>query len=426
MSYQFTQLKNGLKIVTVPMKDRNSAAVAIWVKTGARYETPKVSGVSHLLEHMLFKGTRKRSTRQIKEEIEGVGGMLNAFTSEEATCYFAKLLAPHFPKALEVLADMINHAIIAPDELKKERTVILEEIKMYRDLPSHHVHDLMNGLLWPDQPMGRSIAGTEKTVSEFTRDEILDYKKKYYQPDRVIVTVSGAVKHSEVVKLSKNFFKHTGKGTSEPFESARVEESGPKCLIVEKKSEQTHLVIAFHGLARFSPDRFKLSLMSMILGGNMSSRLFEEVREKRGLAYEVRAGVSLYQDTGAVSISAGVEAAKSPQAIRVILDELVKMRKKPVTAGELRRAKDYLLSQLCMALEDTLDHLLWAGERIVDGDTLPDQKKIKNYVEEVTAKDIQRMAAGIFRNEDMHLALIGPVDAALQKRIKKEFILKGI
>lgn len=426
MSYQFTQLKNGLRIVTVPMKDRNSAGVAIWVKTGARYETPRLSGVSHLLEHMLFKGTRKRTTRQIKEEIEGVGGMLNAFTSEEATCYFAKLLAPHFPKALDVLSDMINHAVIAPAELKKERTVILEEIKMYRDLPSHHVHDLMSGLLWPDQPLGRSIAGTEETVSGFTRSEILEYKKFFYQPDRVIVTVSGPVKHSDVVKFSKNAFKHAGKGTSKPFEPAVVTETGLKVLMVEKKSEQTHFVVAFHGLARFSPDRYKLGLLNMILGGNMSSRLFEEVREKRGLAYDVKSGVSLYQDTGAVSISGGVEAAKAPQAVRVIMAELARISKKPVSAGELRRAKDYYLSQLCMAMEDTLDHLLWAGERIVDGDTLPDQKKIEKFIEEVTAKDIQRIAAGIFRNEDMHFSLIGPVNEALQKKIRAELKIKGV
>lgn len=426
MSYQFTQLKNGLRIVTVPMKDRNSAGVAIWVKTGSRYETAGLSGVSHLLEHMLFKGTRKRSTRRIKEEVEGVGGMLNAFTSEEATCYFAKLLAPHFPKALDVLSDMINHAVIAPAELKKERAVILEEIKMYRDLPAHHVHDLMSGLLWPEHPLGRSIAGTEETVSGFSRAEILDYKKKFYRPDRIIVTVSGPVKHEEVVKLSKKAFKRFEKSAELSFEPAAVTECGPKSLIVEKKSEQTHLVIAFHGLARFSPDRYKLGLLNMILGGNMSSRLFEEVREKRGLAYDIKSGVSLYQDTGAVSISAGVEAAKAPQAVRVILNELARISKKPVTAGELRRAKDYYLSQLCMAMEDTLDHLLWAGERIVDGDTLPDREKIEKFIEEVTAKDIQRLASGIFRNEDMYLSLIGPVNENLRKKIKNEFKIRGI
>lgn len=421
-----SQLENGLRVVTVPMKDRSSAGVALWVKTGSRYEPAKLSGVSHLLEHMLFKGTQKRSTRQIKEEVEGVGGMLNAFTSEESTCYFAKILAAHFQKALDVLADMINHAVIDSTELNKERTVILEEIKMYRDLPAHQAHDLMSGLLWPDQPLGRSIAGNEKTVARLSRSEILDYKNNFYQPDRVIVTVSGPVKHEVVVRLARQAFKTSKRSVPVAFEPARHRESGPQSLIVEKEIEQAHLVIAFHGLARFSPERYTMGLMNMILGGNMSSRLFEEVREKRGLAYEIKSGASLYQDTGAFSISAGMDAAKASQTVRVVLDELSKMAHVKVSAGELRRAKDYFLSQMCMALEDTLDHLLWAGERIVDGDELPDLKKIKRMIEEVTAVDIQRVAAGIFRNQDMHLSLIGAVDSKLQKKIKQEFEIRGV
>ncbi len=421
MTCEVTELKNGLKAVTVPMKDRESAAVAIWVKTGARLESAKLSGVSHILEHMLFKGTRRRTTRQIKEEIEGKGGMLNAFTSEESTCYFAKLLVPHVPQALDVLSDMVNHALIEKSELEKERTVILEEIKMYRDLPSHHVHDLLSELMWPDQPLGRPIAGTAETVSALTRQDIVDYKKHFYRPRNLVVTVSGPVKHRDVVKFCEKAFGSLEGGHSSGFEKARVHFGGPQSRILEKQSEQTHLVIGFHGISRFHHDRYKLGVMNLILGGNMSSRLFEEVREKRGLAYEVKSGLSLYHDTGALSISAGVEASKAPGAVAVILKELKKISRNGVTAGELRRAKDFFFGQLCMGLEDTLDRLLWAGEKILDGGELPNAEKIKKSVEAVTLADVRAMARKMFQPEGMYLSLIGPVDSGLQKKIKTEF-----
>lgn len=421
MTYELTKFDNGLRVVTVPMKERESAGVAIWVRAGARLENEKLSGVSHILEHMLFKGTRRRNTRQIKEEIEGVGGMLNAFTTEESTCYYAKLLAPHFSKALDVLSDMVTGALISPKELDKERTVILEEIKMYRDLPSHHVHDLLGSLMWPEQPLGRPIAGTVESVSALTRGEIVEYRDRFYEPQNIVVTASGPVKHKDVVRMAAAAFKKTEAGIPSQFENAQIRHDGPKTHFLEKPSEQTHLVVGFHGISRFDPARYRLGVLNIILGGNMSSRLFEEVREKRGLAYEVRSGMSLYKDTGAFSISAGVEAAKAPAAVAVILKELMKLSKKTVTPGELRRAKDYFQSQLCMALEDTLEHLLWAGEKIMDGDELPDLKKIKKNIEAVTAGDVREMAKNVFKNKSMYLALIGPVHAELQKKIRKEF-----
>ncbi len=419
MNYDLTTLENGLKVVTVPMKERDSSGVAIWVRAGSRFETAKQAGVSHLLEHMLFKGTKKRTARQIKEEVEGVGGMLNAFTGEESTCYFSKLLVPHFPRALEVLADMVRNATVEPRELSRERTVILEEIRMYRDLPSHYVHDILGELLFPDQALGRPVAGTVESVSGLTRSEILGYKKKFYKPSNIVVTVSGAVRHSQIVDMAAKYFTG-GKDEAVPkFAKAEVKLSSPRSSFLEKASEQTHFVLGFHGLPRFHPDRYKLGILNIILGANMSSRLFEEVREKRGLAYEVKSGVSMYQDAGAVNISAGVEASKAPGAVSVILKELSKLRKTPVSAGELRRAKDYFMSQLYMALEDTLDHLLWAGERIIDGGELPDKMRIRDYVEAVTEADVQDMARSIFRNNRMRFALIGPVPPKTQKVIEK-------
>jgi predicted Zn-dependent peptidase len=423
MNYHLSTLPNGLRIITVPMKDRHSAGVAIWIRAGARYETAKLSGVSHFLEHMLFKGTKKRSTRQIKEEIEGVGGMLNAFTGEEGTCYFSKLLVEHYPKALDVLSDMVNHATLTQEEMTKERTVIVEEIKMYRDLPAHHVHDLMGEMLWPNQPLGRPIAGTPETVTALTRTEMVNYKKALYHPKNIIVTVSGSVDPEDVKARVESYFDIKTVQKESHFDKAVVRQSKPRTLFLDKKTEQTHLVVGMHGISRFSPDRYKLGMLNVILGANMSSRLFEEVREKRGLAYEIRSGLSYYHDTGSFSVSAGVETSKAPMTIKVILRELGKISKSLVTEDELRRAKDYFMSQLYMAMEDTLDHLLWVGERVLDRGELPDKKKIREGIEAVTRQDILEMAKRIFVTSHLNLALIGPVQSKVQNQIKKEFEL---
>ena len=420
-AYGFETLPNGLRVITVPMGERESAAVAIWVRAGARFETKKISGVSHFLEHMLFKGTKKRNTRQIKLEIEGVGGVMNAFTGEESTCYFAKLLAPHYPKALDVLSDMVNHAALVPEEFNREKTVILEEIKMYRDLPSQHVHDLLGELLWPHQPLGWPIAGTVETASGITRAQTVDYKKRFYHPKNIVVTVSGPVDAWEVKEKAGEYFPDATGQPEARFSPAVSRQRAAKTLFVEKKTEQTHLAIGLHGLSRFDPDRYKLGILNVILGSNMSSRLFEEVREKRGLAYEVRSGTSFYHDTGALIISAGVDAAKAPIAVRVILRELGKLKKTLVSEGELRRAKDYFMSQLYMALEDTLDHLLWVGERVLDRGELPDKERLKQAIESVTREDVRNVAEKLFVTSHLNLALIGPVGGKSQHRIRKGF-----
>lgn len=420
MNYSLTTLPNGLRVITVPMKDRDSASVAIWVKTGARFENKKLSGASHFLEHMLFKGTKTRTTRQIKEEIEGVGGMLNAFTGEESTCYFAKLLVPHFPNALNVLSDIVNHATLAQSEIDKERTVILEEIKMYKDLPAHHVHDLMGELMWPKDALGRPISGTEETVRGLSRKEIVAYKNRYYHPRNIVVSVSGTVDPQEILRQVEKQFPQKSSQKESGFAKVTERQTKPRSVFLEKQTEQTHFVIGLRGFSRFHPDRYKLGLLNVILGSNMSSRLFEEVREKRGLAYEIRSGANFYHDTGMVSISAGVEKSKAHQATQVILKELEKFRRTLVTEGELRRAKDYFMSQLYLAIEDTLEHLLWVGERVLDGGELPNHDKIRASIEAVTREDIQNVARRLFVNRGLNFALIGPIPEKIQNQIKKD------
>lgn len=425
MNYQFTTLENGLRILTVPMSNRDSAAVAVWVKTGGRYESKKLSGVSHFLEHMLFKGTERRTTRQIKEEIEGVGGILNAFTGEEATCYFSKILKRHYPLALDVLSDMVLNATIPSVELAKERTVILEEIKMYQDLPAQHVHDLMGELLWPDQPLGRALIGTPQTVSRMTRSDVQGYKKNYYHPSNILVSVSGSVDHEEVIGAVKNIYGKVQDKKPSSFVKAESLQRAPRTHFFEKATEQTHLVIGLHALPRMHPDRYKLGLLHVILGANMSSRLFEEVRERRGLAYEIKSSIAAYHDAGAFTVSAGVETQKTVRAVSVILKELGKIKKAFVKPGELQRAKDYFMSQISLGVEDTLDHLLWVGEKGLCSGELPDKEDIRQKVEAVTLEDIRDVARKVFRTSNLNLALIGPVPSAMQKTIKKDLAIEG-
>lgn len=419
--YQITKLANHLQVLTVPMRERESAAVAIWARVGGRYEPKRISGISHFLEHMLFKGTRKRTSQEIKREVEGVGGALNAFTGEESTCYFAKLLVAHVPRAFDVLADMATDATLEAKELERERTVILEEIKMYRDQPAQYVHELMGELLWPDQPLGRSLAGTPESVSAIRRKDIVDYRDRHYEPQNLLVSVAGPVSHELVVGLARKYFSSRKAGKRSQFKKAEERQRKPRFHLVEKETEQTHLVIGFHGVSKQDPRRFALGLLNTLLGANMSSRLFEEVREKRGLAYEIRSGTGHYQDTGSVTVSAGVENRKAATAIEVILRELGKVARKPVSSGELNRAKEYFIAQFLMGLEDTLDHLLWVGERLLYSDKVLTRDEITREIQKVTSEDVQKVAAEIFQTANANLTLVGPLKEREREGIQRRF-----
>ncbi|OGW86249.1 MAG: hypothetical protein A3C35_06155 [Omnitrophica bacterium RIFCSPHIGHO2_02_FULL_46_11] len=282
----------------------------------------------------------------------------------------------------------------------------------------------MSELLWPDQPVGRPIAGTIETVSHLSRSELYRYVQAYYHPKNILVTVCGDIRHSEIESLTERYFNGRVKKPISKFKPATNKSNKKESRIhfLDKKTEQTHFVIGFHGLSRNHPDRYALSVLNIILGGNMSSRLFEEVREKRGLAYEIKSGLSFLNDTGAISVSAGVEPKKAPLAARIIMKELSRLKRKPVTVSELRRAKDYFLGQLMLGLEDTLDHALWYGERMLYGGDLPDIAEIRRQVEGVNEKDIQSLSQKFFKTDGIHLSLIGPVDSQSEIRIKSECI----
>jgi len=418
--YQLSRLANGLSVLSVPLKGRRSVGLAIWAKVGARFESKRLSGISHCLEHMLFKGTKHRSTRRIKEDVEGVGGIMNAFTGEESTCYYIKIMRDHAESAFDVLADMARYATLDRHEFAKERTVILEEIKMYMDLPSQHVHELLNELMWPDQPLGRPIAGNVKTVSQMNVGELRAHMKRYYRPSNLLVSFSGDIPHAEAMRLAEKAFQNNSAKHALTFTKSKSWQNTARFRLVNKKTEQMHVAIGFHALAKRHPDRYPLSILNTILGANMSSRLFEEVREKRGLAYEIRSGIGLYEDAGVLGISVGVEPKKAKLAIRVVMRELKRLKKKLVSPGELKRAKEYYIGQFNLGLEDTLDHMLWVGERCLFNDELPNHRLIMQQIQSVTVDDVQRLANKIFRTRNLNLSLIGPYQSGFERAMESE------
>ncbi len=410
MRYGKATLSNKLKIVTHPMPDMQSVALGIWIKVGGRYETQEYKGISHYLEHLLFKGSKQYSCRLLKESIEGVGGSLNGFTSEELTCYLVKLPHQHLDIALDILSDMVLNPLLRSDDIQKERTVILEEIKMYRDLPQSYVNELLDELLWPQQPLGLSIAGTPESVGKIHREELAAYKNKYYVPSNMVVSVAGKFEHKRFLKRVERIFKKSN--ALEDFSFSPVHETftKPQVKILPKATEQTHLALGFHGLKRDHPLRYALAMLHVILGGNMSSRLFNEVREKRGLAYEIGTQVRRFHDTGAFVVHAGIDNQNVSKAIEVIVKELSKVKRSLVSESEFTRAKDFYIGQLMLALEDTLDHMLWIGETTACLDKIFELDEIIRSVARLKRADLKEVAQLLFQEEKLSLALIGPLE----------------
>ncbi|MCK4993866.1 MAG: insulinase family protein [Candidatus Omnitrophica bacterium] len=420
--YEFSVLENGLKAVTCKLANTRSAAVGLWVKTGGRYEPKKLSGISHFFEHIVFKGSKKRSYRQIKESIEGVGGMLNGFTSEEVTCFLAKVLSKHIPVALDVLLDMLLNPLIRQSDIDKERLVIFEEIKMYFDLPHHLAYDNLQKMLWPEHALGRNLAGEVKTLNGINKEQLLQFKKKYYDLSNMLICVCGDIEHSQLLKMLDGVFKHKGRSSKKKYknsgsEQVSVNQREPRVSLINKETQQSHIALGTHSLTRIHPLRYALILLHIILGANMSSRLFNEVREKRGYAYEIATAVKRYDDTGAFIVHAGVVNKKLIDACSLILKELKKTCKSPVKATELLRAKEYFSGQMLMSLDDNLDRMVWVGEKLVNNRKVLDPTEIIKAVDAVTPDEIMKVGNLIFSKGNFNLSVVGPVDEGRNKKL---------
>jgi len=416
--YKKTVLDNGIRIISYNMPDRDSFSLGIWIDVGSRNEEKGKEGAAHLLEHMLFKGSRTYSGRQIKEMLEGAGGSLNGFTSEELTCYLVKIPSEFYATAVKVFSDMVLNPLIKEEELRKEKGVIIEEIKMYKDLPQAFVYELMDGLLWPDHPLGKNVTGTEESVARLTRGELFDFKDKFYSASNIVIAMAGRLKQAAFVREIADNSKGLRKSGRSDFLRTQVRQNKIQIKILNRKTEQSHLVIGFHGLSRTDPDRHKLSLLSIILGGNMSSRLFNEVREERGLAYEIGTLVKRFKDTGAFLVHAGIDNRKVTKTIEVILNQIYRTKRELVREDELKRAKDFYIGQLKLALEDTLDHMMWIGESTTAMDRTFTPDEIYKEVSAIGLEDLRGVAERIFVKERLNIALIGPL-ASKEKEINE-------
>ena len=407
--YNKTVLDNGVRIVSCPMKDKQSLAIGIWINTGSRFETPKFSGISHFLEHLVFKGTKNYSCQKIKESIEGVGGSFNGFTLEEATCYLVKIPARYLDLALSILSDMVINPSLPGEEIERERTVVLEEIKMYKDLPQTYVYDILDRLLWPNQPLGRSILGSTESIRGIKRQDMYSYKQSYYTAPNIVLSGAGLLDHDRFEDKVRKNFRFLEDRKVNKFCGAQEAQTKAQLGLLHKDTEQTHLAVGFHSLKRDHPLKYALSLLHIILGANSSSRLFNEIREKRGLAYEIGTQVKRLKDTGAFIVHAGVDNHKVEETVKLIFQELRKVRDKSVSSDEFRRAKEFYLGQLMIALEDTMDQMLWIGESTLTLDKTYTLRQVIKEIEKVKLSDLVEVSRLIFKEEKTNLALIGPL-----------------
>jgi predicted Zn-dependent peptidase len=407
--YHLSTLSSGIDVVLRPMPQAQSFAFGVWVRAGGRFESPSRAGISHFLEHLLFKGTRRRSCEALKQAIEGVGGVLNGFTAEEFTCYMAKVPQRYARRAISVLSDMVRRPTLTASDIAKEREVILEEIRMYEDAPGQLVHDLFSQLLWPEHPLGMLLSGTIDSVRRISRQELVQYWRQMYQPRQLVVTAAGVLDPDATMRQIREAFDGMRGRPVRRFLHAPRARRGPQVRIWKKDTEQVHVCLGTYAIPRSHPDRFALELLHVVLGANMSSRLFREVREKRGLVYEVGTQIKRFADTGAFIISAGCDAGKLTATIQTIFRELSRIRRGPVARSELRRAKDYYAGQLLMGLEDTMDHMLWIGEQATATGRIGMPEALLAHIAKVTARDLQRVARQLFVTAKLHAAVVGPI-----------------
>lgn len=410
--YNKKTLENGLRLITVPMASTQTVTVLVLVGTGSRYERREINGISHFLEHMMFKGTTARPTAlQISTELDAIGAEYNAFTSKEYTGYFVKCAAGKFDVALDVIADIFQNSVFADEEIARERGPIKEEINMYFDNPMRYVPVIFDELVYGDQPLGWDTAGKKEIIDRLTRQNFLDYFHSHYFAKNAIVSVAGNI-NPEIVeaKVKEKFGRIREEGISESLPDNEKQDM-PRVKILSKKTDQSHIIVGFRSLSYLDEDFPKLETMAVVLGGGMSSRLFSEVRERRGLAYRVSAGLSAYHETGDFCASAGLNNDKLIPALTVILEQFKRLATEPISAGELAKAKDYIKGTTAIALESSdAQASFHADQELLQNRILTVEEKLAR-IDAVSSHDIIELASKIIVPQGLNLALIGPYEA---------------
>jgi len=411
LNFESSTLPGGLRVATAVMPGLESVAMGIWAGVGSRCETGRQAGVCHFIEHMLFKGTSSRSAREISQAIEGRGGYFNGFTQEESTCYYARIAAEYQWEALDILFDMYRRPRLDPDDLEKERGVILEEIALYRDQPQQLVQEILGSLAWVDHPLGRSLVGTEESVRRIRRRDIREFKQRHYVAANTLVALAGRVDHAACVERAARALG--GLERRVPPAPRRVDRAVRQrdVAVHAKEVEQPHVAMAFRLFGRRDPRRYALKLLSIILGENMSSRLFQIVREKHGLAYSIQSSVQLFAETGLLCVQAGVDRRRAPRALDLILAETSRFRGTPVGGRELRRAKDFARGQLRIGLESASNQMMWVGENLLCYNRLIQPSEVLDRIEAVTAEDVLEVARRVLDPRRLSIAMVSPGDA---------------
>jgi predicted Zn-dependent peptidase len=425
MKYERFTLQNGLRLITTQMPGMRSASIAFFFSIGSRYEHDQIAGVSHFIEHMLFKGSRRYTTaRQISEAIEGVGGVFNGSTGKEMTSYTARVPGEDLPLVMDVMADMLRHSLFDPDEVEKERGVIIEELSATQDDPQEWVNLLADETMWPGLPLGRDDAGSIETVSQLSRQQMLAYLDAYYRPNSLVLSIAGNIDSQQVFQLTERLFGDWAARDIPRWAESFPPQDAPRVRMIKKATEQTNLCLATLGQSHNGPDYYTILLINALLGDGMSSRLFQTIREEQGLAYDIGSYLNSYYETGNLVVSAGVDPSQTENAVKAIVAELQRLRDVPVTSDELERTKAYVRGGVLLGLEGTQQVASWLGSQECLQNRVRDIDEVIAQVNAVTAQDIQRVAQTCFAPEWRRLAIIGPDDPRRAEHLGK--LLTGV
>ena len=405
-----TRLPNGLTIITEPMPHVRSVSLGIWIGTGARRETTEQNGISHFIEHMVFKGSENRDAEEIAKVIDSTGGHLDAYTAKELVSYNTKVIDDHLPLAFDVIADMVLRPLFRPEDIEKEKGVILEELKMEVDNPEYLVHETFFRTFWKNHPLGRSILGTKASISSFTQEVLRDYYSNVYVPANIVVTAAGRISHERVARMVEDYFGQLPQGSpapAEPEPSAQV----PHILKKKQSLEQVHLCMGVPAFPIAHPRRYAMYVLSTLLGGGMSSRLFQNVREKHGLAYSIFSELNLYRDTGCLAVYSGTSDVHVGKVIGMITDEFKRLVNEPVPADELRRAKDHMKGSLALSLESTSARMSnLARQELFFGRFFSVDEMVEE-IEKVTTEDLLDVARDLFAGRQAGVTVLGRTGA---------------
>ncbi len=417
MKHKLITLENDLRLIVAPIPSLASATITVWVGTGSRFEAPRTSGLSHFLEHMVFKGSQKRpSAKLIAQAVDAIGGEFNAGTTKEWTNFYIKVRNQRLGLAFDVLSDMVLNPLLKKEDIEREKGVIVEEIAMCEDTPAMRIGHVFEQVIFQGTSLARDIIGTAKTVKGMKRVDFQRYRKRYYYPENIVLTVSGGIVEKDALKLAKKYFGEIKLGAKSQVGETGFQSSQkkPRFKLYPKKKEQAHFILGFLASPRGHRDRYIEAVLATILGGGMSSRLFSEIREKRGLAYAVKTGVDSYRDTGYLATYAGVDPKRIEEAVKVMLEEHSKISRSAGKNQELKKAKEYVKGHLALVLEDTksVNEFFGIEELLLGKTRTPEQ--VFQAIDKVTIQDVIRVAKKLFVPEKLNLTIIGPYRASVR------------